>query len=77
MPTGHQGFIQWCAPQKAAGLTGPYRPYQGDRATAGPLYRQTVKSVAGQPVERLVMIVNVRYPRPNKNNRNPFRDSLY
>ncbi|BAQ15792.1 hypothetical protein GL4_0322 [Methyloceanibacter caenitepidi] len=46
-------------------------------ATAGRLHRETVAFGHAKPVETVVMKMNVRYPRDNKNNRNLFKDSSY
>jgi hypothetical protein len=62
---------------KNVNASGSYGDYQGDLTTGGPVYRRTVKFAPGTPVETVVMKLNVRYPRHNKNNSSSFKDSSY
>jgi hypothetical protein len=76
-PTSPQDVLNTHESAKNVNASGSYGDYHGDLTTAGPVYRRTVKFAPGQPVETVVMKLNVRYPRHNKNNSNPFKDSSY
>ena len=77
MPTSPPDEVQNSEPIGNSDGPDIYEPYQGILNTPGGTNRQTVELGLFPPVDRLVMKVNVRYPRPNRNNKNSFKDSLY
>jgi len=65
MPTGNSSLFQSASLAGTASYTRPHVTFSGEPTTSEAIHRQTVKHGACHPVDRLVMIVNVRYSRPN------------
>ena len=62
---------------KTDAVFGSYGDFQGELTIVGSVYRRAVEFAPGDLVETVVMKLNVRYPRHNKNNSNLFKDSSY